>query len=82
MSSYQPRSDSRYFYCRIGPTRAELYDHTFTRPVDTVILDTRKRTLRYHEDNHWVESDIVANTEEDFYQFVNQHSIFFRGKAD
>ncbi len=73
---YDPRSKLDFYYCMIKNGRAEIYDHTVGPKVDTVYIDTRREIMSYMEDGSKVEGSIGISTDEGYYDFIKEHTMF------
>ena len=72
---YDPRKDSRYYYCIIKDGLAEIYQHSVSNcePGDTITLDTWKRRFRIDKkDGKHEIQDITLYTNEFFYKYVKE----------
>ncbi len=76
IQEYDPRSKQEFYFCIIKNGMAEIYEHTFVSKVDTVTIDTKKKTMSYIENGKEVVGSISINANEGYYDYIKQKTIF------
>lgn len=80
ISDYDPRGTRKYFFCVIKNGMAEIYDHASTGNTyigDTLVYHTKEKINGIIRNGKlYEEGSISVSTEDNYYQFVRQKTIF------